>query len=94
MGGFKEVGRSSMLLQTPNSRVLLDCGVNVAAPDNKTAFPYLNAPEFSIESSNSSSPPFLQDTAIVPSITRMRMKAKSLLNFLMVVSFLGLVYLF
>ncbi len=49
MGGFKEVGRSSMLLQTPNSRVLLDCGVNVAAPDNKTAFPYLNAPEFSIE---------------------------------------------
>ncbi|MBR4447184.1 beta-CASP ribonuclease aCPSF1 [Methanobrevibacter sp.] len=49
MGGFKEVGRSSMLLQTPNSRVLLDCGVNVAAPDNKSAFPYLNAPEFSIE---------------------------------------------
>ncbi|MCQ2971798.1 MAG: beta-CASP ribonuclease aCPSF1 [archaeon] len=49
MGGFKEVGRSSMLLQTPNSRVLLDCGVNVAANDNKTAFPYLNAPEFSIE---------------------------------------------
>jgi len=49
MGGFKEVGRSSMLLQTPNSRVLLDCGVNVAAPDNKTAFPYLTAPELSIE---------------------------------------------
>ena len=38
MGGFKEVGRSSMLLQTPNSRVLLDCGVNVAASDNKNAF--------------------------------------------------------
>ena len=49
MGGYKEVGRSSMLLQTPNSRVLLDCGVNVAANDNKNAFPYLNAPEFSIE---------------------------------------------
>ena len=49
MGGFKEVGRSSMLLQTPNSRVLLDCGVNVAASDNKNAFPYLNVPEFSIE---------------------------------------------
>ena len=48
-GGFKEVGRSSMLLQTPNSRILLDCGVNVAASDNKNAFPYLNAPEFSIE---------------------------------------------
>ena len=49
MGGFKEVGRSSMLLQTPNSRVLLDCGVNVAANDNRNAFPYLNIPEFSIE---------------------------------------------
>ena len=49
MGGFKEVGRSCMFLQTPNSRVLLDCGVNVAANDNKNAFPYLNAPEFSIE---------------------------------------------
>lgn len=49
MGGFKEVGRSSMLLQTPNSRILLDCGVNVAASDNKNAFPYLNVPEFSIE---------------------------------------------
>lgn len=49
MGGFKEVGRSSMLLQTPNSRVLLDCGVNVAANDNVNAFPYLNVPEFSIE---------------------------------------------
>ena len=49
LGGFKEVGRSAMLLQTPNSRVLLDCGVNVAASENKNAFPYLNAPEFSIE---------------------------------------------
>lgn len=49
MGGFKEVGRSSMLLQTPNSRVLLDCGVNVAATDDKNAYPYLNVPEFSID---------------------------------------------
>lgn len=49
MGGFKEVGRSSMLLQTPNSRVLLDCGVNVAATDDKNAYPYLNVPEFSIQ---------------------------------------------
>lgn len=48
MGGFKEVGRSCMLLQTPNSRVLLDCGVNVAAPDDKGSYPFLNVPEFSI----------------------------------------------
>ncbi|KZX17678.1 ribonuclease [Methanobrevibacter cuticularis] len=47
MGGFKEVGRSCMLLQTPNSRVMLDCGVNVAG-DEKNAYPYLNVPEFSL----------------------------------------------
>lgn len=49
MGGFKEVGRSCMLLQTPNSRVLLDCGVNVAGIDEKSSFPFLNVPEFSIQ---------------------------------------------
>ncbi|MCQ2737917.1 MAG: beta-CASP ribonuclease aCPSF1 [archaeon] len=49
MGGFKEVGRSCMLLQTPNSRVLLDCGVNVAGQDEKSSFPMLGVPEFSIQ---------------------------------------------
>jgi len=44
LGGSREVGRSAHLLQTPESKVLLDCGVNVAA-DDKSAFPYLNAPE-------------------------------------------------
>ncbi|GAA5818496.1 MAG: beta-CASP ribonuclease aCPSF1 [Methanobrevibacter sp. CfCl-M3] len=48
MGGFREVGRSCMLLQTPNSRVLLDCGVNVAGNDDKSSFPYLNVPEFNL----------------------------------------------
>jgi len=37
-----------MLLQTPNSRVMLDCGVNVAGPDEKSAYPLLNVPEFSL----------------------------------------------
>ncbi len=49
MGGFREVGRSSMLLQTPESRVLIDCGVNVAAGVSENAYPYLNIPEFNIE---------------------------------------------
>lgn len=30
LGGAREVGRSSLLLQTPESNVLLDCGINVA----------------------------------------------------------------
>jgi hypothetical protein len=43
LGGSREVGRSCFLLQTPESRILLDCGVNVASDDR--AFPHLEAPE-------------------------------------------------
>ncbi len=45
LGSCREVGRSCFLLQTPESRVLLDCGVNVASD----TFPYLDVPEFDIE---------------------------------------------
>jgi len=43
LGGSREVGRSCFLLQTPESRILLDCGVNVASDDR--AFPHLEAPD-------------------------------------------------
>ncbi|MCK9151494.1 beta-CASP ribonuclease aCPSF1 [Methanobacterium alcaliphilum] len=49
MGGFREVGRSCSLLQTPNSKVLLDCGVNVAGGDEKGSYPFLNVPEFVLD---------------------------------------------
>jgi len=48
LGAGRQVGRSCFLLQTPESKVLLDCGINVAA-QGKYQFPYLNAPEFHIE---------------------------------------------
>ena len=48
LGGARQVGRSCFLLQTPNSKVLLDCGFDVAAPRDQ-AFPYLDAPEFNIQ---------------------------------------------
>ncbi len=48
LGSAREVGRSAFLLQTPNSKVLLDCGFDVAAPRDQ-AFPYLDAPEFNIQ---------------------------------------------
>lgn len=47
LGSAREVGRSCILLQTPESRVLLDCGVNVASEEH--AYPYLDAPEFKID---------------------------------------------
>lgn len=42
LGGSREVGRSCYLLQTPESRILIDCGVNVS---NLSSTPYLYIPE-------------------------------------------------
>jgi len=47
LGGGRQVGRSCFLLQTPQTKVLLDCGVNVAAR-GKEKFPYLDVSEFKI----------------------------------------------
>src|SRR3990172_5085868 len=47
LGSAREVGRSCLLLQTPNSKVLLDCGINVAG-HGKDRFPYFDIPEFDI----------------------------------------------
>lgn len=47
LGGGRQVGRSCMLLQTPNSKILLDCGLDVAS-NGDDKFPYLNVPEFNL----------------------------------------------
>ncbi|MHA2399485.1 MAG: beta-CASP ribonuclease aCPSF1 [Promethearchaeota archaeon] len=46
LGGFREVGRSCILMQTRDSSVLLDVGLNVGNPNDK--FPFFNLPQFSI----------------------------------------------
>tara|TARA_Y100000310_G_scaffold193496_1_gene193441 strand:+ start:2311 stop:4218 length:1908 start_codon:yes stop_codon:yes gene_type:complete len=48
LGGFRQVGRSCMLLETRKTKILLDCGINVAAQNNEDAFPYLDAIRFPI----------------------------------------------
>ncbi len=48
LGGFREVGRSCLLVQTPHSKVLIDCGVNPATGDPTKAYPYLNLTGFSL----------------------------------------------
>ncbi len=42
LGGFNEVGRSCLLIQTQSNRVLIDCGVHPATTDPEKAYPYLN----------------------------------------------------
>lgn len=48
MGGARQVGRSAILLQTPESRVLMDCGIDVTQ-EGQSAYPHLEAPEFDIQ---------------------------------------------
>ena len=47
LGGGRQVGRSCILLQTPVSKVLLDCGIDVAS-QGTDKFPYLDIPEFNL----------------------------------------------
>ncbi len=47
LGGAQQVGRSSILLQTPESNVLIDCGINVAAQDTDR-FPDFRAAKLAI----------------------------------------------
>ncbi|MFH1500567.1 MAG: beta-CASP ribonuclease aCPSF1 [archaeon] len=47
LGGARQVGRSCLLLHTPESKILLDCGVNIAA-HNSERFPYFDIAEFDI----------------------------------------------
>jgi len=49
LGGFQEVGRSAILVQTRESQVLLDCGINPGSTNPLEAFPRLDAPEFSVD---------------------------------------------
>ena len=48
LGGFSEVGRSCMLLETAETKILIDTGLNVGARDPGEMFPYFSAPEFGI----------------------------------------------
>jgi len=45
LGGFKEVGRSCMLVETPKSKVLMDCGVSLGA-SGSDMYPILQTKEF------------------------------------------------
>lgn len=46
LGAGWEVGRSAIFLQTDESRILMDCGINVGNKDK--AFPILDAPEVNL----------------------------------------------
>jgi len=45
LGSGRQVGRSCLLLQTPNSKILLDCGINPGISKGPDRFPYLDVSE-------------------------------------------------
>ncbi len=49
LGGFREVGRSAILVQTRESTVLLDCGINPGSTNSLNAFPRLDIPQFDLD---------------------------------------------
>lgn len=48
LGGFREVGRSAILVQTRESNVLLDCGINPGSTNPLESFPRLDVPHFNL----------------------------------------------
>ncbi|HIE14159.1 TPA: beta-CASP ribonuclease aCPSF1 [Candidatus Bathyarchaeota archaeon] len=49
LGGAQQVGRSAILLQTRESQVLLDCGINPGSNNTLEAFPRLDVSSFDLE---------------------------------------------
>jgi len=50
LGGVQEVGRSAFLIQTRESNVLLDCGINPGSSRPFEAFPRFDNPAFELDS--------------------------------------------
>jgi len=49
LGAFQEVGRSCLLLETSESKVLLDCGIHPGAKNNWDAYPRLDWADIGLE---------------------------------------------
>ncbi|HLD72259.1 MAG TPA: beta-CASP ribonuclease aCPSF1 [Candidatus Nanoarchaeia archaeon] len=47
LGAARQVGRTCLFLQTPESRILMDCGID-PSEEGPEAYPYLDAPELNI----------------------------------------------
>lgn len=75
LGGGRQVGRSCFLLQTPNSKVIIDCGIDVSS-QGQEKFPYLDAPEFDINDIDAIvvSHAHLDHTGLIPYLYKMGYK--------------------
>jgi len=75
LGGGRQVGRSCFLLQTPVSKILIDCGVDVSS-SGKDKYPYLEAPELDLATVDAVivSHAHLDHTGLIPYLYKMGYK--------------------
>ena len=72
LGSGRQVGRSCLLLQTPESKILLDCGLDVAASD-RDRFPIFDISEFNLKEIDAiiCSHPHLDHSGVIPYLYKM-----------------------
>ncbi len=100
LGGGRQVGRSCFLMQTPISKVLIDCGVDVSS-QGKDKYPYLEAPELDISTLDAVilSHAHLDHSGLIPYLYKMGYKGPVYMtaptrdiSALMALDFIGVAY--
>lgn len=100
LGAARQVGRSCFLLQTPISRVLIDCGIDVSS-EGKNRYPFLDAPELDISSLDAVvlSHSHLDHSGLIPYLYKMGYKGPVYMttptrdvSALMALDFIGVAY--
>ncbi len=100
LGSGRQVGRSCLLLQTQNSKVLLDCGLDVAS-SGVDKFPYFQVSEFNINELDAVvvTHAHLDHVGLLPYLYKMGYKGPTYMTFpsrdlaaLMALDFIGVAY--
>ncbi len=100
LGAGRQVGRSCFLLQTPQSRILIDCGIDVSSQGAKR-FPHFEIPEFDISTIDAVviSHAHLDHTGLLPYLYKMGYKGPVYLtaptrdiSALLALDFIGVAY--
>lgn len=100
LGGARQVGRSCFLLQTPISKILVDCGIDVSS-SGKDRYPYLEAPELDLSSLDAIvlSHAHLDHSGLIPYLYKMGYKGPVYMtaptrdiSALMALDFIGVAY--
>jgi KH/beta-lactamase-domain protein len=100
LGGGRQVGRSCFLLQTPISKILIDCGVDTSS-QGKDKYPYLEAPELDLSTIDAVilSHAHLDHSGLIPYLYKMGYKGPVYsttptrdISALMALDFIGVAY--